>query len=76
MSLETILSEVERWPIDDQIKLVHEICNRLSDQNHELELTDELKIELDRRIDDLERDPDSGMPWEVVKARILERLRK
>jgi putative addiction module component (TIGR02574 family) len=32
--------------------------------------------ELDRRLDDLERDPDAGEPWEVVRARLYRRLKR
>jgi putative addiction module component (TIGR02574 family) len=36
--------------------------------------TDSQKAELDRRLDDLERDPDPGEPWVVVRARLYRRL--
>lgn len=32
--------------------------------------------ELDRRIDDLARDPGAGEPWDVVRERIEQRLHK
>jgi putative addiction module component (TIGR02574 family) len=34
------------------------------------------KAELDRRIEEMDRNPDAGVPWEVAKTRVLGRLRK
>jgi putative addiction module component (TIGR02574 family) len=74
MDYQTVLSEVESWPVDDQVRLVHDVWDRLPDQGHESELTDEMKAELDRRIEEMDRNPGSGVPWEVVKARLLARF--
>jgi putative addiction module component (TIGR02574 family) len=38
-------------------------------------LTDEEKADLDRRLDELEKNPTMGSPWEDVKARLLTRHR-
>lgn len=40
----------------------------------DIPLTEAQKAELDRRLEDLERDPDAGEPWEVVRARLYGRL--
>lgn len=76
MDYQAVLNEVESWPIDDRIRLVQDVWDRLVDQGHEPELTEEMKAELDRRIEEMDRNPDSGVPWEEVKARVLGRLRK
>jgi putative addiction module component (TIGR02574 family) len=39
-------------------------------------LSDAQKAELDRRIADVERDPQSGESWEVVRSRNEKRLGK
>lgn len=39
-------------------------------------LTGAREAELDRRLEDLERDLDAGEPWEVVRARLHERLKR
>jgi putative addiction module component (TIGR02574 family) len=54
---------------------VQDVWDRLEDQGHEPEFTEEMKAELDRRIAELDRNPDSGVPWDEVKARVLGRLR-
>ena len=35
------------------------------------ELSQEQSEELDRRIEEHERDPSSAIPWEIVRARLL-----
>jgi putative addiction module component (TIGR02574 family) len=75
MDYHTILSEVESWPLDDRIRLVEDVWDRLVDLGYEPELTEEMKAELDRRGAELDRNPELGVPWEEVKARVLRRLR-
>ena len=76
MDYQSVLNEVETWPIDDRIRLVQDVWGRLVDQGYEPELTEEMKAELDRRVEEMDRNPGSGVPWEEVKARVLGRLRK
>ena len=40
------------------------------------ELPEELKRELDRRLADMEANPDDEVPWEVVEAELLAELAK
>jgi putative addiction module component (TIGR02574 family) len=76
MDYQTVLSEVETWPIDDRIRLVQDVWDRLADQGYEPELTEEMKAELDRRIEEMDRNPGAGIPWEAAKARVLARLQR
>jgi putative addiction module component (TIGR02574 family) len=76
MDYRSVLEEVETWPIEDRIRLAQDVWDRLVDQGHEPDLTEEMKAELDRRIDELDSNPDAGIPWEEVKARALGRLRR
>lgn len=55
-------------PIDDRVRLVQDLWNRLVDEGVEPELTEEIKAEVDRRIEGLGRDPGAGVPWEEVVA--------
>jgi putative addiction module component (TIGR02574 family) len=45
-------------------------------QSDEFELDDELRAELDRRIDEDDENPEDLIPWEVVKAEALARGKK
>jgi len=76
MDYQTVLNEVESWPIDDRVRLVQDVWNQLVDRGYEPGLTEEMKAELDRRIEEMDRNPNAGVPWEDVKARVLERIRK
>jgi hypothetical protein len=38
MDYQAVLNEVESWPVDDRIRLVQEVWDRLGDQGHEPEL--------------------------------------
>ena len=76
MDYQSVLSEVESWSVDDRLRLVREVWDRLTSAGYDPELPDEMKRELDRRIDEMDRHPETGVPWEDVKARILARLRR
>jgi putative addiction module component (TIGR02574 family) len=76
MDLNTVLTEVDSWPIEDRIRLVQEVWDRLVDQGHESELTDEMKTELDRRLVAHRANPEAAIPWERVEAEALARLRR
>jgi putative addiction module component (TIGR02574 family) len=76
MDYQSVLNEVETWPIDDRIRLVQDVWDRLADQGFEPELTEEMKAELDRRIEEMDRNPNAGIPWEAAKARVLARLQR
>ena len=76
MDLKTMLSEVDRWPVEDRIRLVQEVWDRIVEQGHEPELTDALKAELDRRLAAHRANPQAAIPWEQVEAEALARLRR
>lgn len=76
MDYQSVLNEVESWPIDDRVRLVQDVWDQLADHGYEPEISEEMKAELDRRIEEMDRNFDAGVPWEEVKARVLGRLRK
>jgi putative addiction module component (TIGR02574 family) len=70
MDLQTVLNEVDSWPVEVRIQLVQEIWDRLADQGYEPELSAEQKAELDRRLAEDDAAPDDVVPWEEVKAQL------
>ena len=76
MDLKTVLTETDSWPVEDRLRLVHELWDRMIDQGFEPELTDEQKAELDRRLADDDAAPGDVVPWEDVKAQALARIRR
>lgn len=76
MDLQTVLTEIDSWSIEDRIRLVQEVWDRLVDQGHEPELSDEMKSEIDRRLAAHAANPEAAVPWEQVEAEALSRLRR
>ncbi len=74
MDYQTVLGEIDSWPVDERIRLVRDVWDRLPDQGLEAGLSEEMKAELDRRIEEMDRNPGSGIPWEAAKARLLARF--
>jgi putative addiction module component (TIGR02574 family) len=56
--------------ISERIQLVEDIWDSIAQAPESLQLTEEQKIELDRRLVDYHSDPCKGSPWEVVRERI------
>lgn len=67
------LSDVLELPVSERLKLVEAIWDSIAEAPEALELTEAQRTELDRRLDDYEKNPDAGSPWPDVKARILKR---
>lgn len=65
------LSEILELPVEQRLKLLEAIWDSIEEFPEAIPLTEAQKRELDRRLKDLERNPDAGSPWPEVKARIL-----
>ena len=76
MDRSVILAEVQSWPREDRLRLIEEVWDGLADERDEPEISEGLKAELDRRLARLDTNPDAVVPWEVVEARAIERLRR
>jgi putative addiction module component (TIGR02574 family) len=76
MDLKTVLTETDSWPVEDRIRLMHELWDRLVDRGYEPVLTEEQKAELDRRLVEDDAAPDDVVSWEEVKAQALARIRR
>lgn len=70
--MNTLLEQALRLPIPERRKLADDIYDSNGSEEETFHLTDEQKAELDRRMEDFRRDPDSSIPWETVR----EKLRK
>lgn len=64
------LSEILELSIAERIELVQDIWDSIASVPESLELTKDQKAEIDRRLEKLDRNPDSAIPWEDLKARI------
>ena len=66
MDKATALSAIDSWPLDQQVEFVQEVWDRIVDAGWQPELTDELKAELDRRLDAHAADPSGVVSWESI----------
>ena len=65
-----LVAEILALPVEDRVRLVEAIWDSISDVPEALPLTEWQKEELDRRLDDLEKNPEAGSTLEEVFARI------
>lgn len=56
--------------ISERIQLVEDIWDSIAQAPESLQLSEEQKMELDRRLDAYHHDPSQGSPWDVVRERI------
>jgi putative addiction module component (TIGR02574 family) len=54
----------------ERLELIEQLWDSLATTSEDLELTDAQRDELDRRIAEMDANPDSGIPWESVKAEL------
>lgn len=69
----SLLNEAAKLSVSERLDLVEAIWDTIAADPAALPLSDGHREELDRRLDDFERDPNAGSPWEEVRAR-LERI--
>ncbi|MDP2627648.1 MAG: addiction module protein [Candidatus Rokubacteria bacterium] len=60
--------------VAERIQLAEDLWDSIAPEGADLLLSEAQKAELDRRLDDLEQNPDGGEAWEVVRARLYGRL--
>lgn len=65
------LAEIKELSVAERIQLVEDIWDSIALSSEEMPLSEEQKAELDRRLEDLEEDPGSGITWEELKAELL-----
>jgi putative addiction module component (TIGR02574 family) len=66
--------DVEKLSHEEQLDLLERVWEQLSTTPDALPLTSAQRAELDRRLDDLERDGAVGIPWDEVARRIQNRV--
>jgi putative addiction module component (TIGR02574 family) len=70
MDLAAVLREVDAWPIEERLDLVEAVWQKIVDAGGEVPLTENQKLELDRRLAALEAAPEDVVPWEAVKEHL------
>lgn len=67
---------IDKLPLEERLALLSEIWDGISAEAGKLELTDQMKAELDNRISDADSNPGSGIPWEIIESDARGRFKK
>jgi putative addiction module component (TIGR02574 family) len=70
MAVAVKAADLSAMSIDERIELVQVIWDSIAAETEKLELTAAQKHELDRRIADLDAQPDNVLTWEEIKTRV------
>jgi putative addiction module component (TIGR02574 family) len=70
MDVAAVLKEVEAWPVEDRIRFVETLWNRLLESGFSPTLTDAQRSELDRRLDGLTANPGDVMTFEAIEGHV------
>lgn len=73
MDLAATLKEIESWPLEDQIELMHRVWDRLHDVGWKPDLTEEQAAELDRRMAAAEANPHDVVTWDTIVEHVRRR---
>lgn len=71
--MSTLLDKAKELPISERIKLVEDIWNSIATESKTVGVTPEQRAELERRMEDFERDQNGGISWETIRAEALAR---
>jgi putative addiction module component (TIGR02574 family) len=69
MDIATALTEITKLSVDDRLAIVGAIWDSIDD-GARLELSDADRAELDRRLDQIDQNPDSGISWDELKRQL------
>jgi putative addiction module component (TIGR02574 family) len=67
------LSDVLELPVSERLRIVWLIWDSIAEAPEALQLTEEERVELDRRLREYEKNPHDGSPWADVRGRILQK---
>ena len=70
MNAQAILTEVNALSVSERILLVEDLWDDIAAQPEKLPITDNQEAELDRRLANMEANPDAGSSWADVRTRI------
>jgi putative addiction module component (TIGR02574 family) len=70
MDVESTLEAVRTWPVDDQLRLVFEVWDRIVADGWQPRLSEELRAELNRRLAAHQAEPSRALTWEQVLAHV------
>ena len=66
------VAEILELPVAERIRLVEQIWDSIAAVPEAVPVSEELKVELDRRLAEFEANPEGGSPWEEERQRIVQ----
>ena len=63
----------EQMSTAERILYVQDLWDRIAEHPEDVPISDEMKAELDHRLEEHRADPSTAIPWETVKARLRTR---
>lgn len=67
---------IDKMPRDVQVALVQEIWDNIAAEKNALPLSDQQRLELERRLAEDDSEPEDVVPWDEVKEKAIERLNR
>lgn len=68
--------DISKLTVAERIQLAEDLWDSVAAETGDVPLSEAQAAEIDRRLAELELDPDAGESWPVVRARIEQRLDK
>lgn len=62
--------------VEDRVTLVGELWESIERERGTLPISDDLRAELVRRLEDADQHPEESIAWEEIKAAALARIRR
>ena len=73
MNIPATIAEIASLPLEDRIRIVQAIWDTIAAEPEHPGLTDAQKKDLDRRVAELDANPENVRAWEAIRAGIVER---
>lgn len=67
--------ELFRLPAAERLELVEELWDSIADEDPAIEMTAEQRQDLERRVEEVDADPNGGSSWQEARERIRRRER-
>ena len=64
------IADILQLPVQERIRLVELIWDSVAAVPEAVDISPELKTELEARLAEFEKNPDAGFSWEQVKSRL------
>lgn len=68
--MSTVVAEILEMSVDDRLRIVEDIWDSIAADSKDLKVSNELRQELDRRLEAYKEDPDAGVSWEDLDNRL------